>query len=104
MAPHLHLFARSDWRFAPLWQFGTTVNRVADRMRQPGDTRPQISDYTTVDLTLRREKIAGDWNATAIVKNLFGCNALEPTFASSNIPSDLPLPGRAIYIMVQHKD
>ena len=103
MAPHRHLFARSDWRFAPLWQFGTTVNHVADRMRQPGDTRPNIPDYTTVDLTLRREKVAGDWNASAMVTNLFGSNALEPTFASSNIPSDLPLPGRAIYVVLQHK-
>lgn len=60
MAPHRHLFARSDWHFAPLWQFGTMVKHVADRMRQPGDTRPQIPDYTTVDLTLRRDKVAGD--------------------------------------------
>jgi outer membrane receptor for ferrienterochelin and colicins len=103
MAPHRHLFARSDWRFAPLWQFDTTVNHVADRMREPGDTRPQIPDYTTVDLTLRREKFAGDWNASAMVTNLFGSNALEPTFLSSGIPSDLPLPGRALYVQVQHK-
>jgi len=61
MSPHRRLFGRADWRFAPLWQFGTAVNHVADRMREPGDTRPQIPDYTTVDMTLRREKIAGDW-------------------------------------------
>ena len=103
LAPHRHLFARSDWRFAPLWQFGATINHVADRMREPGDTRPQIPDYTTVDLTLRREKLADDWNATAMVTNLFGSNALEPTFLSSTIPSDLPLPGRAIYVQLQHK-
>ena len=102
LAPHRHLFARSDWHFAPLWQFGTTVNYVADRMRQPGDTRPQIPDYTTVDLTLRREKVAGDWNVTTIVTNLFGSNALEPTPVSLGI-ADLPLPGRAIYVMLQHK-
>ena len=103
MAPHRHLFARSDWRFAPLWQFGATVNYVAERMRQPGDLRAKIPDYTTVDLTLRREKLANNWEATATVTNLFNSNALEPTFASSGIPSDLPLPGRAIYVVLQHK-
>ncbi len=104
LAPHKHLFARSDWHFDPLWQFGTTVNYVADRMRQPGDTRPQIPDYTTVDLTLRREKVAGDWNATTMVTNLFGSNALEPTpYSTTGQVSDLPLPGRAIYVMLQHK-
>lgn len=102
MAPHRRLFARGDWRFAPRWQFGTTVNYVAERMRQPGDTRPQIPDYTTVDLILRREKIANGWDVRASVTNLFNSNALEPTFLTSGIPSDLPLPGRAFYIEAQH--
>lgn len=101
MAPHRRLFGRADWRFAPLWRFGTTVNHVADRMREPGDTRPQIPDYTTVDLTLRREKIAGEWEARAMVTNLFNSNAMEPTFMSVGMPSDLPLPGRAFYIQLQ---
>ena len=103
MAPHRHLFARSDWRFAPQWQFGTTLNHVADRMREPGDTRARIPDYTTVDMTLSREKFANGWDARAMVTNLFDSNALEPTFLSSGIPSDLPLPGRAVYVQVQHK-
>jgi outer membrane receptor for ferrienterochelin and colicins len=109
IAPHRRLFGRADWRFAPLWQFGTTVNHVADRMREPGDTRPQIPDYTTVDLILRREKIAGNWDVRAMVTNLFNQNAQEPTFMSvgTTVPgnpvtiSDLPLPGRAFYIQLQ---
>jgi iron complex outermembrane receptor protein len=87
---------------ASRWQFGTTVNYVADRVREPGDTRPKIPDYTTVDMTLRREKFVDGWDARAMVTNLFNSNALEPTFASSIIPSDLPLPGRAFYVQVQH--
>jgi iron complex outermembrane receptor protein len=102
LAPHRRLFARADWRFAPKWQFGTTVNHVAERMREPGDTRANIPDYTTVDLTLRREKFADGWDARASVTNLFNSTALEPTFKSLNIPSDLPLPGRAFYVQVQH--
>ncbi len=102
MAPHRRLFARADWRFAPLWQFGTTLNHLEDRMREPGDTRAKIPDYTTVDLTLRREKFAGGWDARAAVTNLFNRDAWEPTFSSARIPSDLPLAGRAFYIQVQH--
>jgi outer membrane receptor for ferrienterochelin and colicins len=101
MAPHRRLFGRADWRFMQLWQFGTTVNHVADRMRQLGDSRPQIPDYTTVDLTLHREKIAGNWDMRAMVTNLFNANAMEPTFMSLGIPSDLPLPGRAFYVQLQ---
>jgi outer membrane receptor for ferrienterochelin and colicins len=101
MAPHRRLFGRADWRFAPLWQFGTTVNHVADRMREPGDTRPQIPDYTTVDLALRREMIVDGLEVNAMVTNLFNSNAKEPTFKSVGMYSDLPLPGRAFYIQLQ---
>ncbi len=102
MTPHRRLFARADWRFAPLWQLGTTLNHLSDRMREPGDTRAKIPDYTTVDLTLRREKFAGGWDARAMVTNLFNRDAWEPTFLSARIPSDLPLSKRAFYIQVQH--
>jgi iron complex outermembrane receptor protein len=100
MAPHRRLFARADWRFAPLWQFGSTINYVADRMREPGDPRAKIPDYTLVDLTLRRERFAGGWDARAMVTNLFNRDAREPTFQSVGM-SDLPLAGRAFYIQLQ---
>jgi outer membrane receptor for ferrienterochelin and colicins len=111
MAPHRRLFVRADWRFAPLWQVSTKANYVADRMREPGDTRSKIPDYTLVDLTLRRESIAGDWDMRAMVTNLFDRDAREPTFQSvgTTVPgnpitlSDLPLPGRAVYLQFQHK-
>lgn len=110
MAPHQRLFARADWRFIPLWQLGITVNNVRGRMREPGDTRPLIPDYTTVDLTLRREKVAHSWELSIMARNLFNADAREPTFRSvgTTLPgvpvtlSDLPLPGRAFYLQLQH--
>ena len=57
MAPHRRLFGRADWRFAPLWQFGTTVNHVADRMREPGDTRASNSRLHHGGLDLAPRKI-----------------------------------------------
>lgn len=101
IAPHRRLFGRADWRFASLWQFGTTINHVADRMREPGDARARIPDYTTVDLILQREKIAQNWEVRAAVRNLFNRNAWDPTFLSVGMNSDLPLPGRSFYIQVQ---
>jgi iron complex outermembrane receptor protein len=103
LAPHRRLFGRADWRFMPLWQFGTTINHVADRMREPNDVihTNNSPNYTTVDLALRREKIAGNWEVRAGVTNLFNSNAMEPTFQSVRMPSDLPLAGRAAYIQLQ---
>lgn len=101
MAPHRRLFARADWQVAPFWQLGTTLNYVADRMRQPGDTRAPIPDYTTLDMSLRRESLPGGWDARVTVTNLFDHKAWEPTFLSVGMPSDLPLPGRALYLQLQ---
>jgi iron complex outermembrane receptor protein len=102
LAPHRRLFARADWRFAPQWQLGTTLNHVASRSREPGDIRAVIPDYTTVDLVLRHERFAGGWDVRAMVTNLFDRKAWEPTFKSVGMPSDLPLPGRAVYLQVEH--
>ncbi len=102
LAPQKRLFARADWRFIPLWQLGATFNHVADRTRQPGDNRPKIADYNTLDLNLRREKLAGHWEISAMVRNLFNHDAREPTFAPGNIPFDLPLAGRTIFVQIQH--
>jgi iron complex outermembrane receptor protein len=108
MAPRRHLYARSDWRFAPQWQFGTTLNYVADRMREPNDTRAKIPDYTTVDMILRCENFIEGWDVRAVLSNVFDRNALEPSFLSTTSPltgqpiADLPLPGRALYVQVQY--
>jgi iron complex outermembrane receptor protein len=101
MAPHRRLFASADWRFIPLWRLDGNINHVADRMREPGDARAQVPDYTLVNLALRREKLAEDWEASAGVYNLFNRKAWEPTFKSAGMISDLPLPGRTIYIQLQ---
>lgn len=102
LAPRRHLFARADWRFAPHWQFGATGNHVADRQRQPGDARAPLADYTTLDLTLRREKVLGDGEVRASVRNVFDVEAREPSLAPGNIPGDLPLAGRAVYLQLQY--
>lgn len=102
LAPHQRLFGRADWRFMPLWHLGATINNVKGRMREPGDTRPQIPDYTTVDLTLRREKLIDNWEVSGMLMNLFNSDAREPTFKAAGIYSDLPLPGRAFYVQFQH--
>jgi iron complex outermembrane receptor protein len=104
LAPHHHLFARSDWRFAPLWQLGSTFNYVADRKRQPGDPRTAtVPDYSTVDLSLRREKLWGRWEFQAAVRNLFNRDAREPSLTPGNIPFDLPLANRSWYVQLSRQ-
>jgi iron complex outermembrane receptor protein len=103
-APHHHIYARADWRFTGSWLASTQVNWVADRKRAAGDTRPDISDYTTVDLTLRTTNSRDRWNFAGSVRNLFNATVLEPSSAPGTaIPNDLPMPGRSLYLQAIYK-
>ena len=102
MAPRHRAYGRADWRFMPGWSLNTQVNWVADRRRQPGDTRNPIEDYTLVDLALRTEAPNRQWAVTLAVHNLFDVDAREPSPLTQPfvyIPYDLPLPGRQVTLM-----
>lgn len=102
-APHHHLYGRADWRVAAGWRLSGQINHVADRHRAPGDLRPQIADYTSVDLTVRSDRGRHGWSFSATVRNLFNADVREPSLAPGTaIPNDLPMAPRAIYLQVSH--
>jgi iron complex outermembrane receptor protein len=105
LAPHQHVYLRADWRVVPGWTLSGQLNRVADRRRQAGDSRPPIADYTTADLTLRTDRLHKDLELAFSVRNLFDANAREPTSGATavNIPFDLPLPGRSMYLELRYR-
>lgn len=102
-APRNHIYMRADWKFDPQWTLDTQVNWIADRKRVAGDTRPPVDDYTTVDFVLRGKKLWKDWDASLILRNAFDADAREPSPSPGLIPNDLPLPGRAWYLQLQHR-
>jgi outer membrane receptor for ferrienterochelin and colicins len=103
LAPQKRFFARADWRFNPAWLAGASINHVADRAREPNDTRAQLADYTTTDLSVSRENLFGNWELRATVQNLFDRDVREPSIAPGNIPFDLPMAGRSFNLQLKHK-
>lgn len=105
-APHNHIYLRGDWRFVGGWLSSVQINRVSDRMRAAGDTRPPVPDYTTLDLTARttRDKI----EYAASVRNLLNATVLEPSLGSTPvsrvlIPNDLPMAPRSVWLQASYK-
>jgi outer membrane receptor protein involved in Fe transport len=105
-APHNHIYLRDDWRFSGNWLSSVQINQVSDRKRTPGDIRPPVPDYTTVDVAARttRDKI----EYSAAVRNLFNATVLEPslpgpTVATVPIPNDLPQAPRSVWLQVVYK-
>lgn len=101
--PGHHVFVGVEWGVAPHWRWNTQVNWVADRKRAPGDTRPEIKDYTTVDMTLRYKEKQQPWHAALAVRNVFDADAREPSPAPGHVPNDFPLPGRSVFIEVERR-
>lgn len=103
-APHHHLYLRSDWRYPSGWFASAQLNHVADRKRAPGDTRPQLADYTTVDVTVR-SSTRDRWDFAASIRNLFNATVLEPSLfgTPTSIPNDLPVAPRSIYFQAVYK-
>ncbi len=102
-APTHQVYARADWRFLPKWNLDTQFNWVGDRKRSFGDPRPQIGDYTTLDLTLRGSDLFHGLGVSLAVKNLFDTNTREPSLPPGLIPNDLPLSGRNYYFELRYE-
>lgn len=101
-APHHHLYTRANWRFVPGWQLSGQLNYVAERKRAWGDTRPEIPDYTSVDLTLRSERSKQGWDFSASIRNLFDADIREPSSTASGIIYDYPMPGRTFWLQARY--
>ena len=101
-APHDHLYARGDWRVFGGWLASAQLNWVGERKRASGDTRPDVADYRTVDLTLRTTR-KDEWNFAGSVRNLFNAQTYEPSLAPGTaIPNDLPQPRRWFWLQATH--
>ncbi len=95
-APGQLLKASFLWKPQYDWSVYGSADRVMDRVRAAGDTRPNIADYTLVNLTVRKRLTESVEFATS-VRNLFNADAREPSLNNSGIPGDYPLAGRSIF-------
>lgn len=103
-APHHHVVGRADWHFAGNWMLGTQVNWVADRRRAAKDARPQIADYTTVDLNLSTTAKRQQWDFALGLRNIFNADVREPSLAPGTaIPNDLPMAPFSTYLQAIYR-
>lgn len=106
LAPRHRVYLRADWRFTPGWQVNSQLNWVADRKRATGDTRPDIDDYTTVDLTVRTQRGKNKWDVAFSVRNLLDADVREPSpFGAPFValPYDMPQAGRSFYAQAGYR-
>jgi len=104
-APQQQLYLRIDRQLTPKWHLSGQVNSVIDRNRAEGDSRSEISDYTTLDVALKGRELLPGITLMATVFNLADADAREPGLYDAvngtvAIPGDLPLPGRSFMLSI----
>lgn len=105
-APQQQFYSNLHWSFQPQWSLGMQLKWIADRKRAAADRRPDISDYTVVDATLRRRNLLENMDLAVSVRNMLDEDIREPSIYDENnsqgsvIANDFPMPGRSVYAEV----
>ena len=104
-SPQRQLYVKADWRFLPGWNLNVQANRVMQRSRAHDDNRPEINDYSMVNLAIRKTDIAHHWDVTVKISNVFDARIEEPSPAEVSlfVPNDYPLAGRAYYATANYR-
>lgn len=101
-APGQQIYLRADHALTDNWNVSSQLNYVMGRERVFGDTRDDIDDYATLDVTLKRSQWFGGFDVVVSVHNLTNEEVLEPSLFEllpvpiAPIPGDLPQAGRSI--------
>ncbi|PTQ88858.1 TonB-dependent receptor plug domain-containing protein [Agitococcus lubricus] len=104
-APNHQIYLRNEWTVASGVFFDAQLTWVGKQQRVLGDMRDPVSDYTTVDLTLRKHDILTGFDMSLSIRNAFNADIREPSPRSSlptnehtgSIPNDFPMAGRSLY-------
>ncbi len=93
-APGRQFFIAGTWHFQPQWTLYSQLKWISNRQRSDTDNRPDIADYSLVNLTLRHSPHLQKWGAALLFKNLLDRDAEDPS--NGAIPVDYPQEGRSV--------
>jgi len=97
-APSHEIYVRSEWGAPEMWQISPQLTWVGEQKRVAGDSRGDLSDYTTVDITVRNTKLFNSLGVALSVRNLFDANVREPSPGPvAQVPGDIPMQGISVY-------
>ncbi len=107
--PEQSAYLSATWQPLDRWSVAGQLSWVGEQPRAAGDPRAAVADYTTVNMTVRREALANGWSVAGTVYNLFDEQGYAPTLYSpgmtggSTIPDDYPLPGRSMWLELSYR-
>ncbi|MBF0100709.1 MAG: TonB-dependent receptor, partial [Desulfobacterales bacterium] len=94
-APSMDFYFNPHWYILPDWSVDAQLFWIGKRVRESTDGRPNLSDYSLVNLTLRYHQQKTAWNIAIGIRNVLNTDAFEP--APPEVPHDIPLSGRSLF-------
>jgi outer membrane receptor for ferrienterochelin and colicin len=92
--PEHHVYVAFQWQFMPDWQFQPQLNWIGGRTSLLANNS-KLSNYETIDFTLRGKKLFGHLNLEASLRNAFDTKYYEQ---AAPFPGNIPMPGRSFYL------
>jgi outer membrane receptor protein involved in Fe transport len=74
--PEHHVYVAFQWQFMPDWQFQPQLNWIGGRTSLLANNS-KLSNYETIDFTLRGKKLFGHLNLEASLRNAFDTKYYE---------------------------
>lgn len=105
-APNHQVYARLEWRMVPHWYLNSQVNWVGKQKRVAADTRDPVDDHTTVDVTLRTDRLWRGLDFSLTARNLLDEDVRDPSPLANPVPAvpnDFPMAGRNIIGELQYR-
>lgn len=101
--PSLQAYMRAEWHINEQFKLTSQFSYIANRSRVPGDTRPELDDYTLVNIAAKYRFPVKNIEIELSIVNLFDDDIREPSSANItagqvNIPNDLPQAERSAYL------
>lgn len=106
-APGRQASINANWELPRNWSINSQINWVGRRIRFEGDTRPNIDDYTLVDIMVRYSKPESPFSVGFALRNVGDYDAREPSSADTAskgaILNDYPLAGRSFWTEINYE-
>jgi len=96
-APNHEAYLRTEWSPASQWLWTTELLWVGKQPRAASDPRPDLQDYTSLNLALTRRQLWQHLDLMLSARNLFDANIREPS-PSPSVPNDYPQAGRSLIL------
>ncbi|WP_455211888.1 TonB-dependent receptor plug domain-containing protein [Kaarinaea lacus] len=107
--PQQQVYLQNRWIFTHNWHFNAQLSWIADRKRAQDDPRPEIDDYTLIDMLIEGKSVLPGLDLKFSVFNLLDEDARESSPydpaapEGAFIPGDYPLPGRSYYAGLSYR-